>query len=286
MPNIHFESARESAKANETYCTKEESRHPDYSFYILGTRPKPQGHRSDLLRAADQATSQEDGWENLQRAHPLIVMRYNRGFRALYEAHTDHRTKHTRLLWYWGPTGTGKTTYAQLAAGNRAHCQTDAKWWDGYDPRYHTTVVFDEFAQADKPLLNIRQLLRLWNHDPLRVEIKGGSVPFTAILIVITSNFSPFQCYGHNRQWPALARRFREHGRAGEFRMDTLHTVLEAKHEQGLHGCTVPEMPTTAIEASAEGSRSYPIPDSPPAIVDLISDAEDEIPSPKRQRRI
>lgn len=82
-----------------------------------------------------------------------------------------------------GPTGTGKSHRAWEEAGMDAYSKDPrTKFWDGYRGERH--VVVDEFRGA----IAVENILRWLDRYPVRVEIKGSSVPFLAERIWITSN--------------------------------------------------------------------------------------------------
>lgn len=120
-------------------------------------------------------------------------LRYERGFRSYKGLILEQRSWATETVVVWGPSGTGKSKFAWeqggpdaywLARPNSIRC-----FWDGYDG--HETVVIDEFYGW----LPYTFMLRLLDRYPLRVETKGGSVPFVAKKVIITSNLCPVKWY-------------------------------------------------------------------------------------------
>lgn len=63
------------------------------------------------------------------------------------------------------------------------------KWWDGYMGQEN--VIIDEFRGT----IDITHLLRWLDKYPVRVEVKGGSVPLCARRFWITSNLDPRMWY-------------------------------------------------------------------------------------------
>lgn len=91
---------------------------------------------------------------------------------------------------YWGPTATGKSRRAWEEAGVDAYCKDPrSKFWCGYQGQNH--VIFDEFRGG----IDIAHLLRWFDRYPVRVEIKGSSVPLLGGRIWITSNLPPSAWY-------------------------------------------------------------------------------------------
>lgn len=107
---------------------------------------------------------------------------------------------------YWGCTGVGKSYRAWSEAGPGAYPKDPlSKWWDGYNGE--SSVIIDEF----RGIIAIAHLLRWFDHYPVRVEIKGGSVPLRANRIFITSNLDPAVWYPDldAETYNALRRRIR-----------------------------------------------------------------------------
>lgn len=74
-------------------------------------------------------------------------------------------------------------------------------WWDGYSGQH--TVIIDEFYGQ----LRWSFVLQLLDRYPLRVETKGGCVPFVSRRIIITSNREPSQWYKSSIDPAPLLRR-------------------------------------------------------------------------------
>jgi len=195
----HFEPRKGSHEQAKAYCTKQDTR-------ILGPweggdepPPSEQGKRNDLIslkRKMDQGVSElqvaedEDHfatwakhWKALQRYQMLKRM--------------GERKWHTFCQVYWGPSGSGKSRRALEEAGEGAYWLSKPShgstlWFDGYEGQ--ETVVIDEFygwIQRD-------MLQRMCDRYPLLVQTKGGTTPFIAKKIIITSNDPPV------RWWPKV----------------------------------------------------------------------------------
>lgn len=94
---------------------------------------------------------------------------------------------------YYGATGTGKSRKAHEEAGVGAYVKDPrSKFWCGYRGESH--VIIDEFRGG----IDVSHMLRWLDRYPVRVEIKGSSVPLKADKIWITSNLHP------DDWWPDL----------------------------------------------------------------------------------
>lgn len=98
------------------------------------------------------------------------------------------------VLWLYGGTGSGKTLLAtSLADRDLTYVSWSARWFDGYSQQ--PVFVLDEVRATET---SSKMLLRLLDHAPYSVEVKGGSMQFTSPVVVITS---PVSIEGY---WTAL----------------------------------------------------------------------------------
>ena len=87
--------------------------------------------------------------KDIATEHPVMYVRYYRGFQALRSVLQEKRNHLTEGLIYWGPPGSGKSYHAREIAGQDAFYLTKAMvsggivWMDGYDGQ--ETVVLDDF---------------------------------------------------------------------------------------------------------------------------------------------
>jgi hypothetical protein len=88
-----------------------------------------------------------------------------------------------------GAPGIGKSQ-AALRENPGAYWKNKSAWWDGYQG--HEVVILDEFDSTWFPWAT---LLKLLDSTPLNIEVKGGTVPFVAKKIVITTNRNPWDLY-------------------------------------------------------------------------------------------
>lgn len=184
---VHTEPCKGDHASNKEYCSKEESRKEGGICMMGGTEPRP-GARSDLVRIKARL---DEGAKEAEIANEFFGqwVRYHKAFNRYRGIKLPNRSFPTFTQVYWGPPGTGKTRAAFDEAGPDAYWLPKPNgsrvFWDGYEGQEH--VVIDEFfGWMPRDLM-----CRICDRYPFRVETKGGSVPFVAKKIWITSNSPP-----------------------------------------------------------------------------------------------
>jgi len=184
--HAHCIRANGSAQSNKTYCSKPESAVPG-TFREHGTMPK-QGKRSDLDSIAE-AIMEGSSMAEIAIAFPSDFIRYQRGLQELERVHLckdrDHSTPNT-VLWWYGPTGSGKSKTAFEMYPDAYVKMGNGKWWDGY--RGETVVLIDDYRPG---FCLFSELLRILDRYPMRVEAKGTSMPLSAKTFIITTTSRP-----------------------------------------------------------------------------------------------
>ena len=95
------------------------------------------------------------------------------------------------VWWLWGGPGTYKSRAANGVLPTSTFIkQSSCKWWDGYNAE--EVVILDDLRKGD---FFFHQLLRVLDRYKLMVEVKGGSVPMVAKLIIVTCSMPPEQLW-------------------------------------------------------------------------------------------
>ncbi len=179
LPGAHLETAKGTAEENKKYCSKDDD--VQFEEGVLPT----QGRRTDL---ADMRKLVADG-ANLLQVHEQAAnfqqVQFARSYMILIEPRRDWKTK---VNWYYGPTGTGKSFTAMVEAGEDAHVAEGAnlQFFDGYDGHEH--VVIEEFRQEPK---HFAKLLRLFDRYPVMIDVKGSKRSWRPKEIWLTCPFHP-----------------------------------------------------------------------------------------------
>jgi len=182
----HAEPTR--SEAARDYCFKEDTYAADGSRFEFGNKPFNHSDPKDWERVWEQAKIGD-----FEKIIPDVRVRcYNAISKIRYDNLNPKATeKNVRV--FWGRSGTGKTRRAAEEAGDDAYWKTPhTSWWCGY--RSQQSVILDDFRGK----IEFEYMLRILDRYPLSVEVKGGSRPFAATDIWITSNINP------NDWYPAL----------------------------------------------------------------------------------
>jgi len=177
----HWELTRSSA--GENYGFKDETRVEGTQFEY-GKRSMKMNCKVDW---EDQYKLAKEG--KFDEMNAGVVMRC---YRTIKDIYVDNSTapirEDVKVMYFWGDTGTGKTTEAfrqVLELGEPYYLKSGSnKWWDGY--KGEKNVIMDEWDGQ----IGVTHLLKWFQHFPTSVEIKGGTTHLHATRFWITSNVS------------------------------------------------------------------------------------------------
>lgn len=245
----HIGYARASAGKNRTYCTKQDSRDPAPGSgpYEFGNCPLDSGCKRDWNEACELVRAGV-ALPQIARAYPSVIARNYKGLQALQFCLTQDRTDFPVVIWYFGPTGSGKTRRASQKAlevsgfpnsefhrlGECAYFKdSSTKWWDGYANQH--VCVIDDFRPD---VIAFRDVLRLCDRYPLNVEIKGGMCKQNSKFVIFTSNKPPdelFRDHWNSHRLPhedlmQLYRRIAEPDANGVRRGGIYHVGYDHEH--------------------------------------------------------
>lgn len=186
LKGSHVAIAKGSSPANAGYCKKDN----DWKEY--GSPPQ-QGARGDLLALKDSIVNGKRV-DEIVIENPGAFHQYGRTLDRIetVSLRKKFRTEMTKGLWYYGPTGTGKSheAFKNYHPDNCYIYNTETKWWDGY--RQQETVIINDF-RGELPYNYLLQLVDKW---PMNVPIRGKEdVPFTSKTVIITSSLGPEEVY-------------------------------------------------------------------------------------------
>ena len=165
---------------------------------LYHTKPK----RPKKLDALKQAIDDGQSIQQLYDEHFSTMIQYRQGINDyIQHKRSTRRTQQTKVIWIYGPTGTGKSKIA-YDYDNEAYYKdlSDGKWWNSYEQQ--PTVIFDDLR---KDTFKFHELLRLFDRYPLKVQTKGSMTEFNSNTIIVTANQHWKDMYA-NRQDEDLAQ--------------------------------------------------------------------------------
>lgn len=191
FPRAHLEAAKGTSVQAADYCKK------DGDFQEQGVAPidkKQQGddEKARYKRAWDIAKAGED----LEDIDPDILLRH---YGTLKRIRADFQVLPESLdvldfQWYYGASGTGKSRKAR-SENPGYYVKNKNKWWDGYVDQ--KCVIIEEWNPD--VVTGLQQMLKEWcDHHPFAAETKGSTTILRPPKIIITSNYSMEECFGHD----------------------------------------------------------------------------------------
>ncbi len=201
---IHVNSSRGHCRR---YCQLEEKRTPGTDCHEIGEWIGGQGHRSDIRLFCDGIVDGSSTMQELAREYPVTYVRNGLGLHRL-DAIIQPASMRPglKVLYLFGPTGTGKTTLVH-------DLFPSAYWWpiaangNTYASGYcgQTICVFDEFTGDRREYPGYNSQLRMVDEFPMDVNCQGSSRAFCANIIVFTSNIQYNQLQWIPHRWDTTA---------------------------------------------------------------------------------
>lgn len=225
VTGVHVTKCDGTADQNYDYCSKSDSA-VEGTFWELGERPK-QGRRSDLQAVAEMIDDGND-LVAVARSYPSQFIRYGRGIKdylALTTIAPRDPSVEPTVVWYYGPTGVGKSKLAYEKWPDAYRKMTGNKWWDGYHGQKE--VIFDDYRAGMCPF---NELLKIIDRYPHRIEIKGDSCNLSATCFVFTTCKRP-EVIWHSRTDEDLHQLLRRITHIYELTADQVITMKDENTE-------------------------------------------------------
>ncbi len=179
LPRAHLEVMKGTPKQAADYCKK------DGSFVEFGTLPKTAGQV--LKTKWDKAyKAAKDG--KIEEIPKDMLIRYYHAFKRIRQDNPQklNDLPETCGVWYYGPTGAGKSRLAREKYPN-FYDKPLNKWWDGYKGEPY--VILDDVCTNQGDWLG--PFLKRWtDHYPFPAEQKGTTIQIRPLNIIITSQYS------------------------------------------------------------------------------------------------
>lgn len=205
FPRAHLEIMRGTSKQASDYCKEdglfwEDGDLPDEGG-SSGGKKKARNYRLLLDRARNGA------FDEIAEDDPSSFVQH---YRTLKEIRRDYLKRPADLNgvcgeWIWGPPATGKSTAARRENPD-FYDKPLNKWWDGYQGQ--SCAIIEEVDRESGKWIG--PLLKRWaDRFSFPAEKKGDTIQIRPHKIVVTSNYSLEQVFGHDDALlEAIKRRF------------------------------------------------------------------------------
>lgn len=108
-------------------------------------------------------------------------------------------------VWFYGPSGTGKSYAARQEYPNAYFKHANNKWWDGY--QQEDNVILEDFDKKHEYMVFH---LKIWADKYwFQAEVKNGGCKARPKHIIVTSNYHPTDIWSDDRDLTPLLRRFK-----------------------------------------------------------------------------
>lgn len=208
----HWETARGTSEQARDYCKDPDTGDPDWpvKFIEHGKCPS-QGDRSDLTPLQEVCKQIKRGtpMASIAIERPDIIVKHSRGL-VFLESLVQRPYTHFDLrgLWIYGLPGVGKTRSVMEHYGrDMIFDKSQSKWWDLYSGQH--VVLLDDYAKTGADL---GDMFKRWaDRYSCSGEIKGGTVHLRHRVFVVTSNYTPEECWDDPAIVGAINRKFLVH---------------------------------------------------------------------------
>lgn len=183
----HIEKAIASAEKNKEYCSK------DGTIFEKGDCPK-QGERNDLEKLRNKILDDELTVNDIIMENPMMYHQYGRTLNKIEDLklRQNQRKEMTKGIWYWGPTGVGKShkAFENYSPDTHYNVPDDGDWWDAYTQQ--DTVILNDFRGS----ISYNTMLQMVDKWPYAVRRRNREpMPFTSKLVIVTSSLKPEEVY-------------------------------------------------------------------------------------------
>jgi len=190
--NPHLEVAKGNSKQNFDYCTKQDEEYFEKGERPLTSKEKGETEKKRYERAWEQAKAGD-----IEEIDADIRMRL---YGTIKRIRADHQQVPESLdemdfWWYVGASGTGKSRAAR-EENPGYYIKNKNKWWDGFVNQL--CVIIEEWFPD--VVSGLQQMFKEWlDHHPFAAETKGGYTCIRPRKIIVTSNYTFEECFGHDR---------------------------------------------------------------------------------------
>lgn len=200
LPRAHIEKAKGNPEQNREYCSKQGD------FCESGIIPMSQKRKGELGKAYWDDVRKKAKLGQFEEIDSAVYLRYHRSIHAIAKDHAPMPAdaEDTTGVWYYGPSGTGKSRTARERYPG-LFLKTCNKWWDGYNGEPY--VLIEDFDKKHGE--SLCYFLKIWaDRYAFPAEIKGGKINLRPQKIIVTSNYHPSEIWTDEKDLQPILRRF------------------------------------------------------------------------------
>ena len=203
LPGCHVEVARNVPAAID-YC-KKDGDYTERGTAPLSPKEKGAGEKARWKRILEAAQSGDHQW--LEENEPHVALIHDKAIeRAFKRARAEPQIlDELTHEWWYGTTGTGKSSKARADYPGAYIKDPQTRWWDGYTDQ--EVVIIDDF---DKFQVSQGGDMKRWlDHYPFQAPYKGGYQEIRPRKIIVTSNYHPEEIWDDVKTHDPIKRRVR-----------------------------------------------------------------------------
>lgn len=209
IPGAHWEPMMGSSEQARDYCFKDGDYIECGKFISVlrlggaaGGNKKAERYRSAIKLAKSRSFTE------MEEEHPDM---YWNSYHTMKRIAMDHPAIPQELdqldnQWIYGAPGVGKSRIARKENPG-AYIKLHNKWWLGY--KEEEVVIYDDLDRSEATWIGA--FLKTWgDHYPFPAETKGDGMVIRPKRIIITSNYSIEELFGHDEDLSkAIQRRYK-----------------------------------------------------------------------------